>query len=84
MHSILQPKTKNQYGKSNYFKDDTLVLHVTNSFTFRQQCKGIREALPSTAQGKLNAVITPTIPNGFHTCMSPSINGFNSLIKLSK
>lgn len=24
--------------------------------------------IPSTAQGKLNAVITPTIPKGFHTC----------------
>jgi hypothetical protein len=24
--------------------------------------------LPSTAQGKLNAVITPTVPRGFHIC----------------
>lgn len=28
--------------------------------------------LPSTAHGKLKAVITPTIPRGFHTCGIPS------------
>jgi hypothetical protein len=31
------------------------------------QMKAIAAFHPKTAQGKLNAVITPTIPNGFQT-----------------
>lgn len=33
-----------------------------------------RKNIPRTAHGKLKAVITPTIPSGFHTCDSKTCN----------